>query len=555
MTTSVVNDPYALPPIEGSSVFSTLPQELTDKILDYLRPVGSLTTYDSLAEKPEIRRSYVEARSNFSNLSRVSKFIYSIATPYLYDTVIIRDQTELFDFFRTLVDRPELRVLVRSFAWLGQLSVTEAAELESTIRREERAASMIADFRASMNWPLDAENARFAERMGQSRRVLGTVLAMISKVKWLFVLHGWLEPPGLRGPSNWASWPGQTRQALFDMMTDGRKEPIADGGLQDVESIVLEAHSHPWPDRTLYNTLAMFLLNSASLRRIEMKRTASFYGMVEILSKVTNMAFVENVKELLLLRAIQPKIIPSIVTVFPKLVSLEVEIGDGSSYEVSVPRHITPDPGMFPVLSLSETLETLSITTSGDIQRAFDRPLEIGSGWLFGNTPAFLTMLSRMTALKDLTTESVWLFGRTDLAKALQLPHLLPPTLVHLRLIDYWGPVTVSSFPRGRLPPPFYPAFPNDWSPPEFYDQVFSRLYENCSDCLPHLRVITFVSPQFQAPHASAIDKIYMQDYTAEFHELLLKFQNLFDKNGVRLSSSTPEVERTRREAKWACIG
>ncbi|KAH8897675.1 hypothetical protein GQ53DRAFT_837508 [Thozetella sp. PMI_491] len=403
-------------------------------------------------------------------------------------------------------------------------------------------------------------DSRVAEHMGitdantlQGWRVLGAALGMIPDLRSLFMLQGKLASPPTPGPTPALPPVCPEQDIVWNLIRlQNRREPIPDGFLQKIKTLVLEPHEllQHYEDSSITDTILMFLLNSSLLQRIEIKGYTYFANLAstlqDILPSVTSFL---NVKELLLLRAITPfSQTTSLVALFPRLTSLQVEYADGS------PDPFSSAPGIFPaLLGLSKTLKTLSITTTRPaFQWASSRQVSPEgfdvTGWRDRNIPASLIGLAQMTALTHMTTESIWLFGRRDLTDAPQLHYILPPSLVHLRLIDYWGSLRRPS----GIHDPFYPTFPNDWSPSEFYDQVFSRLYENHAHSLPRLRVVVFASQQLQIPALSGIDPI--PEYTAEFRQLLLRFKELFARVGVKFLPSTLVAEEAVRGSNWACI-
>lgn len=119
--------------------------ELFINILEQLRPLGSLTTYESSAARPKIQLDYIESRSAFTNLCRVSKSIRPYATRYLYHTILLKDQMELLYFFHTIANNRDLRLIIRSFAWAGVLS-TDDANFESTTRRDKEIAFLASEY-------------------------------------------------------------------------------------------------------------------------------------------------------------------------------------------------------------------------------------------------------------------------------------------------------------------------------------------------------------------------------------------------------------------------
>lgn len=225
----------------GHDSLANLSPELLRNILEHLRPCGSLTTYESNAGEPEIRPDHIESRSAFANLCRTSKWIRPYATGYLYHTVLLRDQEELFCFFRSIVNNDELRPAIRSFSWAGILS-TDDANLESTTRRNKAMASLASHCWASINWHSSPIELNIAQLMGidgpdalQSWRVLGAVLAMLPRIRSLFVLlaHMPISPPKLP--------PCPKKDAIWALI----RQPSSYKYLQELETITLEPHLNP----------------------------------------------------------------------------------------------------------------------------------------------------------------------------------------------------------------------------------------------------------------------------------------------------------------------
>lgn len=242
----------------------------------------------------------------------------------------------------------------------------------------------------------------------------------------------------------------------------------------------------------------------------------------------TEKPLTNNVDEVSLLCGHQPQDdMAAIVALFPNLVSLCGEFRDGSarpSFDFDLPPEASKA-----LLNVSETLETLSLTTSPDTYPAKGR-------WVnFESYPSSLSTLNQMTKLKDLTTESIWLFGTKDPAVALQLPHLLPPSLVRLHLIDYWG---------NYDPAEFYPDFPDSWSPLEFYAHVFGAVCNECPVRLPELREVTFTSNCFKSRSQIALSNggQAQQDETQITEDSMRIVRVLFEQVGVRFHLILSEI-------------
>ena len=512
-------------------------------ILEQLRPFGSLTTYESNAGKPEIRPDHSESRLAFANLCLVSKWIRPYAIRHLYHTVLLKDQKELLYFFRTIANNHDLRSTIRSFAWAGVLS-TDDANLDSTRRQEKEMDCLAPECWASIDWPSSPIDFDIARLMGidgpetlQSWRVLGAVLAMIPSIRSLFVLlaHMPITPPRLppcpEMDAIWALiWPPKSNSYQF---------------LQELRTITLEPHHNARTACWLTEkSLMALLVNSPLVYRVELKGTLYFRSMQRHTQKFWDFQIVsESVKELLRFRARHPQEdMTALTTIFPKLVSLEAEYVDGSRREFD-DLDETVSGALF---NVSGTLENLSLTTS------------LGQCWDKGDELPQLSNLKQMAALKHLTTESIWLFGRGDSFTALHLPDILPRSLVSFHLIDYWG-----SSDTDPPHPPHPPQFPNTLSLLGFYNQTFLGLYESCLTQLPNLKEITLASDSLSSHTTTAsggntaatVDGSNGQSQPADACAFLHKFQNLFASVGVRFSVLTPEISQAELQSSWANVG
>jgi hypothetical protein len=101
-----------------------VPAELWGKILECLFTSGSITTYSSAADKPQLSPSLVQSRKNLASACLAFRQLYRPAMRCLYHVVTLRSTEELLRFFSTLATNPELRPLVRRFNWVcfGKLS-------------------------------------------------------------------------------------------------------------------------------------------------------------------------------------------------------------------------------------------------------------------------------------------------------------------------------------------------------------------------------------------------------------------------------------------------
>lgn len=103
---------------QTARVLSRVPAELWGKILSCLLTSGSITTYTSAADEPQLSPSLVESRKNLASACLAFQLLHGPARRCLYHVVTLRSTEELLCFFRTLVTNPELRPLVRRFNWV-----------------------------------------------------------------------------------------------------------------------------------------------------------------------------------------------------------------------------------------------------------------------------------------------------------------------------------------------------------------------------------------------------------------------------------------------------
>ncbi|KAK3312660.1 hypothetical protein B0H66DRAFT_537744 [Apodospora peruviana] len=514
---------------DGSNdVLSYLPTELITAILGHLHYTGSVTSYRYIAGRPEIRQEYIEARSDFSSLCRVSKFLYPIASRRLYHTIVLQSEKELFLFFRTIANDVNLRLAVRSFAWDGHLSVDD----------NELASLALTCWGSGTCWrPSSPEDIHIAQLMGisddtlHSWRVLGAVLAMISEVKSLFVLLDFEEAaqPQVQVPGSNPRCLEQDALRQLIPIVGGENRVVDRQFLQKLEVVAFEPHVSVDRVMVMEGTCTLILKNSPLLRRIELKGGMWFKGVVALREYEGSNVVWENVKELIQFGATALDI-ASIVTVFPHLSVLEIELQNGAA-----PSIFEDDPPTSQaLLRVSRTLETLSLMTA------------LGKNSWVRVEPALLPALKRMKALKHLTTESIWLCGRegnfdSSSPADFQLSDLLPPTLESFHLIDHWGM---------DMSKTFYPSqFPNDWTPLQFYGHFFWKIYDECATRTPSLRHIAF------APHPYLFSDLTTNDQPRTALELLNRFRDLFARIGVRFSLTTRRAAATQRHLSWANMG
>ncbi|KAG6368436.1 hypothetical protein INS49_002643 [Diaporthe citri] len=263
--------------------------------------------------------------------------------------------------------------------------------------------------------------------------------------------------------------------------SQGSVRPYGHHFLQGLESLTIDDYNGKGERLRTEIILAGLFMNSPLPRRLEVKHPPQFAYIKGNLRTLweDSKPLAENVEEVLVFCGDDPQDDMSAVVAFPKLKSLRAEFRDGPTSFLDFFSFPHPRPQIpRALLNVSKTLETLSLRTSPETYPAEDR-------WQSKRYPSSLSTLKQMTKLKDLTTESIWLFGSADPAVALQLPHLLPPSLARLHLTDFWG---------NSDPAEFYPEFPDGWSPLEFYSQVFQALpigdfKSNAPDFLDLLKV------------------------------------------------------------------
>lgn len=275
-------------------------------------------------------------------------------------------------------------------------------------------------------------------------RLLGAVLALCPKIASLFLLHGCEDVPQesymSSSPEMKALEPLLWRyEEPDDHENPGFLGPSGHGFLADLQYLVVEPHEDERSHRYARYIVFFFLTNSPRLRRVEIKGNLDHRGIWPWFTRYSNSRLVaDNVKELIPMRKQGPRDeIMATIMMFPKLVSLQAEYDDASymfSEQISPTLPFTISSAL---LRLTNTLETLFLTTG---------PTSYGHWKYIEDYPPSLTSLHQMGKLKDLTTESMWLFGRQSISIALQLLCLLLPRLVCFRLIDYWG--TTHNMPR-----------------------------------------------------------------------------------------------------------
>lgn len=319
--------------------------------------------------------------------------------------------------------------------------------------------------------------------------------------------------------------------------------------LVDLKALTIEAHEDPPSHINAEFIVSLLLMNSPSLRRIEIKGELMMQGIWNSFQRHPERKILaEDVKELVLLRACHPQDeMLATVMLFPRLVSLQAEYADASIRPgtLNVPG-FTISPAL---LRLADTLEILSLTTAPTTNNRWFR---------VNDYPPSLTSLDEMHKLKDLTTESMWIFGRNDLSVALQLPQFLPPGLVRFQLIDYWGTMgpgeSCDFYPQ---PAEFYPEFPNQWTPTEFYYYVLTAMGNEVSSRFPDLREVTLVSKHLceEASMCNGGGGHGRSHSTAGYRASMLRLREFFRDLGISFKLEKPARSTAASEADWARIG
>jgi hypothetical protein len=386
----------------------------------------------------------------------------------------------------------------------------------------------------------------------QTWRLLGAIMALYSRITSLFLLHRCRN-----APHNWAL-PGSLeidalRPLLWNVGKPGNLEDTVIPGpsrysfLADLQHLTIETYEDP---RALVNTrliIFLFLTNSPRLRRVKIKGNIVYRVIWPLFEQNPNSRLLADiVKELVLLHTEGPRDdILATVMAFPRLVSLQAKYNN-ASYMAN--RRITsslPFTISSALLRLADTLETLYLTTG---------PTSYGHWSYIENYPPTLTSLHQMGKLKDRTTESMWLFGRQEINIALQLPYLLPPSLVHFRLINYWGTThtTPPDFHQGTLK--YHPDFPNGWTTAEFYCNVLMTLIGENSPSLPDLREVTLVSKQL-CEELQANDSRGDQARSGSIEKPLPKLRESLRIVGIQFNLEMQMESTAAARFDWARIG
>lgn len=473
-------------------------------IINELRPVGPLTSYDPMAARRDISSDYRKTRCNLANLCLVSKALNYAMAPHLYHTILLQSQMELALFFRALVLHPNNRFTVRSFAWAGN-------EKEHDTKAISVARTHLGSLRWAPNSGTNPADNSIVPSGTEILEILRLVLCYISEVKSLFMLFGRDNETGmclgheaLRG---WVRGIG----------------PLLEGQSRILQKLEVMTFESDFTRQTvLEDVCTNILLNSPRLRRIEFKGAMSFREVVDKIQQLRGSRHVsESIKELVHFRATDPDLsATALAEAFPNLSTLKAEHAKNGSH-LDLSRALLTG-------NLTTTLETLSLTT--ELEVLWVRKDETG-------IPLLALALNQMRSLKHLTTESIWLFGQEPRV-AFQLSTFLPPSLVSFTLIDYWG--------HEFFEEPFYPPLVRSWTPHRFYTRALNKLHNECSTRFPSLRQITLASDYLYCCGITA------PDHNGQARRFLPTFQDLFASIGVQFSITTRQGAWDQRQWDWA---
>ncbi|KAK3312548.1 hypothetical protein B0H66DRAFT_633350 [Apodospora peruviana] len=596
-------------PASASSAFGfrRLPTELVDMIFENLRPKGPVTTHGSNGELPRRNIDHFNSRTSFHSLSRTSRNLHHLATRFLYRWVLLRNQDELLCFFRTMINRADFRILVRSFSWVGLL-----------LGNNQPHRGVYLSFMPSYCW---AEIQKWPSPCGSMDRdplvldsgtVLGGVLAMISGVKSLFILLGGclchesysiplpLIPSYPEGGVLWkkvapAEFPvdlvarnganGRFRIQYCPHDNDSPTGPQQHAFLSEVEQITLElppggitramTYQKPHQHFVCCGPLHSFLLTlpSPGLRRLEIKgqaqvscasRTITTKNIInKVINFINNDNNDSNDKEPLDGAVVGPMILPTVRENVKELVRLQMKPADFMMYPpfpfphlISLTFEFRSFDGV-PSALFDRTLAKLLRRLSGTLERLSLTTSSSHGDWLSRHRDGPLVSdLSGMTRLRSLTVEAFWLFGtdsRKILPNVFQLAQRLPPSLVRLEFIDFGAM-------RGtRLWEPFSP-FPGEFL--DLYTQILTVMHNECCHGsaiagfvganrtylanLEEIRLAANLSCYHRPPRPIPQDECYA---------LASNFTEQFAAVGVRFSLVDRSVAAFERyEASWANV-
>ncbi|KAI1418378.1 hypothetical protein F5Y13DRAFT_604 [Hypoxylon sp. FL1857] len=497
-----------------------LPLELIEHIIECLLPRGSLTIESELRLNPTFHIS----KTALSNVCLTSRMLHNIASRYLYQIVVLEDQRALFCFSRTLAARPDLRPLVQSFAWLGVIDNSRPPH--GTVQLP-LASSPNGRLTFHIGYTLNNNSSSPLKLAGL--KVFESVLVNCPKLRILFT-H--ISSPVRIRPYVYPSPEYVALHRVFDGRAGAQPRSLKEQNAQDdsvgasssdittdtasprqflreLETFIVAPRSSTisLPGHILWSALS----NCPSLKRIEAKRSIRppLPSRAQVKDPTPTM-IAENIKDISIREAKTPEDISHLTIHFPNLTMLSMEFEDEA---VQDPHRLSNA-----LLRLRHTLRTLRLTTTP------------GKSWKSFYSPSLLSpILKNMQALRELTTECIWLFDSLqDPPVGLDLGHLLPSSLIDFHLIDYWG---VSK------PTEFYQNSPAGVTPTECRERIFSSLHHGCSTHLSNLRNVEY-TPQFSVGYDTPRDDMEGMSGIADFTH---RYEQLFMENGVHFSVLTPE--------------
>ncbi|TPX11817.1 uncharacterized protein E0L32_007554 [Thyridium curvatum] len=460
---------------------ATFPVELTAWILGYLLPEGSVVD-DWDAEEYAINPAFISSRRNLSNLCLTCRPLYDLATPYLYQAVVVKNQKELFCLFRTLYEAPKLRDLITCFAWCGMLH-----EVTPDEHRKVRSAYY------SAPGPSSQADHHFRPRLPLTAcSAFEGILAFMPKVKRLYTR---ISPTPMNEagretqlfPSEWMAF----QRVLSALPSDGEEEmvriemlcrrlalpdtlsfPLA---LRELETITIHFPLYSPAARNRRIIPGRVLQFCPSLKTVQIKGEG--LRSSRCLETGWPLVATSEASELAVYGACAPQQFITLgCTVFPALTRLSIHIGRPRD-EIRADRV----DAMYNCLHFfRRSLDTLCITTY---------PRKI----MFTRVSrSFLKdVLPKMQALKSLTTNIRFLVD--EQTKELNIPSLMPPTLEALHLVDDWSSTMrrrMPSFPRARAPPD--PQTCLSYS--ERVDLLLGAFHRDHRNYLPSLKEFQFTS-------------------------------------------------------------
>ncbi|KAK0636462.1 hypothetical protein B0T17DRAFT_613189 [Bombardia bombarda] len=578
-----------------------LPVELEVAILQHFVPTGPVTTRDSVGEHPQLTLPFREFGPGMAQICQTNYRFAKIATPFLYRVVVLKDMTQLLCFFRTLATVPPLRNLVRTVIWAGVMAPPSSTPTQTQTPSQDTSPNslmaLVGDtwlsplicttFESSTqtHWPPTDKLGQLVTRKLEltkpahfcSGHILGAVLALCPNLAALFTVLGQtdrmvMSPKG-RVLRRCPEFPGLVQIPEWDLFqyldapVHGNTSvpyPLACQFLlssshpSNLRSITIEPHS----DRNAEMYWAAFalepLLRSCPLiKNIEIKGGMSWRELrprgwgdhrqqqPSVLGRA--------VRQLVLTRATRPEDnMATVADMFPGLRALYaefVETGAGTSFRA-------PAAGFQAALAgLRGTLEVLHLTSAP------------GETWRFLGVPSLLCpVLGQMGGLKHLVADAVWLFGRQMAMDGVAAVDggllLLPPSLVSLHVIDFWGVAAMGGGREGggmaeeatamamaiarAAGAAYYPVFPGQTSPLEFMARWLGDLLVGCETHLTVLKAVRVTSPLFAGlRQTETISSVDVQMHVKHFKEA-------FGRVGVEFSVSDERAEHGQWE--WSSI-